>query len=201
MLYVLIMWISIYMSSSLLQAGWCHLWVIRSPVWIQEQGSDVFLITWSQHLCSNRVPSLDNLLVTLQVTKTGVEAWEWGYLVSPLLVMCLSEVSKWLLPSWQFSDGNFEIGKPCRHFDRMLQSLLGLNASGPLPWWKLKHSFEMSTRFSDLRVSIRELSFPSLRTVWSYYHLASFLTAVCFWHCLLYYSTHWDTSKYYAIYY
>ena len=89
---------------------------------------------------------------------------------------------KWLLHSWllyeqerEFSDTNFEIGKPCWSFDWMLH---------PLPWWRLKHSAKTTARFSDLKVGIRELSFLSTRLysvllVFIYYSPFGF--TCCWW--------------------
>ena len=60
------------------------------------------------------------------------------------------------------ADINFEIGKPCC-FKRMLQSLSGHpDEDWRLPpWWRL---IETLARFSNLRVGIRELSFPFMYT-------------------------------------
>ena len=67
----------------------------------------------------------------------------------------------WLLHKWkwEFSDNKFEIGKSWRHFDWTLQSSSGWKVKTKA-CWRLKHSVKTSARFSDLKVSIRELFFP-----------------------------------------
>ena len=79
----------------------------------------------------------------------------------------------------KFSDTNFEIGK---------------SFADILPWWILKHSVVMLARFSDLKVGIRELSFPfvlepteeqPLLSSPSNYHLISILSKLFECHIII----------------
>ena len=100
-----------------------------------------FVTWWMSSQASMHLPLTKNVTNNWILKMEGIQH-KAGKQVS----MKQSSVGSCINRKGEFSDTNFEIRKPCQHFNWMLS-----------PW---KYLDEMLARFSDLQVSIRELSFP-----------------------------------------